>query len=295
MIRFCPASIVTLVLCWGTAWAVAPPGAPPQEAVKTAFSVLVGFPSADQGSASGALLVPGTVIPLTGETTTAGDPAQRQLIEKSLSFAKAAEKLWSTFRLDPRRQRQEGRTEQALVGKPIELPALADANVRMTATLLRHDNANATYRVVFKQGDQTLADTTAVVARGGRAVVGGMDGAAAPYIFVFIEPEALAAGVSGARPSPLPPGITEPKPLSQLQPKYPEEAKKEKVEGVVVLNVVIDTDGEVLEVTAIEDPDPRLTKAAIETVRQWKFQPALDSAGKPIKVHASIAVRFKLK
>ncbi len=284
----------TVVACLGAAPAAGAPGAIPADSVKTAFAVLVGFPATDQSTGGGALLVPGTVIPLTDEQAAAGDRTTRSLVEKSLSFDKAAEKLWSTFRLEPGRQQVQGKTEMAEVGKPVYLPVLADANVRIVATLVRFDNASSTFRVVFSQGNKTLADSTANVTRGGRAVVGGMDGPAAPYIFVFIEPEA-APESSGAKSSRLPAGITEPKAYSTVQPKYPAEAKTEKVQGVVVLDVVIDTNGVVLDATPLEDPDPRLTKSAIEAVRQWLFHPAFDSSGKPIKVHASITVRFKLK
>ena len=287
--------IGAMMTCLGTAWAAGASEASPPEGVKTSFSILVGFPSTDQAGGGGALLVPGTVIPLSDEPADARDRTRRPLVEKSLSFSKAAEKLWNTFRLDPGRQQQQGRTELAAVGKPVDLPPLSDANVRITATLVRFDNAAATFRVVFQQGEKILADSTANVSRGGRAVVGGTDGAAAPYIFVFIEPEAATAEAAGTKGSTLPPGITEPRLLSHPAPAYPVEAKTDKVEGVVVLSLLIDEGGNVVDATALEDPDPRLTKAAIESVRQWKYQPALDSAGKPIKVHVSITVRFKLK
>ena len=47
----------------------------------------------------------------------------------------------------------------------------------------------ATYRIVFRQDQTKLADSKLTVARGGRAVVGGMDGEAAPYVFVFVQPD----------------------------------------------------------------------------------------------------------
>ncbi len=289
MNAFRSALVVILLVLPGAASDLPESGTPAQEAVKTAFSVLVGFPLTDQTVGSGALLVPGTVIPLTDE------PAVGSVVEKSLSFSKAAEKLWSTFRLDPRRQLQQGKIELAAVGKPVELPALVEAKVKITATLIRFDSSNATFRIVFTQGDKTLADSTANVTRGGRAVVGGMDGTAAPYIFVFIEPDKAAAQPSGAKAGQVPLGITEPNPIYKTQIMYPEDAKKERVQGVVVLSVLIDERGDVLDASALEDPDSRLTKAAIESVRQWKFQPAIDSAGKPIRVHASVTFNFKLK
>lgn len=283
--------VASLIGC-GTASLPDPATAGPEEGVKTGFAVLVGFPSNALASGSSTLLVPGTVIPLIEGNAAPAENNRRQVVEKSLSFSRAAEKLWSTFRLDPSRQRQEGKSEVAMVGKPVELPALEDAKVRMTATLLSFDSATATFRVIFKQGDKTLADSTVPVARGGRAVVGGIDGAAAPYIFVFVEPEVVGSGAARDAKSA---GITGPVPLDRPAPEYPEEAKKNKVEGVVVLEVTIGTDGGIVDVAVLEDPDSRLTQAAISAVKRWKFRPALDPSGKPVSVHSAVTLRFKLK
>jgi protein TonB len=89
--------------------------------------------------------------------------------------------------------------------------------------------------------------------------------------------------------------VTEPVLLSKVDPKYPADAKSEKVSGEVKLEVTIDADGSVLAVKAVKDPDPRLTEAAIEAVKQWKYKPALTKAGKPIQVLATVSVNFKLK
>jgi TonB family protein len=199
------------------------------------------------------------------------------------------------YELVKRARHGDAEAYSILVGKPVELPHLQKANVRMSATLLQFDNTSATYRVMFRQGDKILADSTASVARGGRAVVGGVDGDAAPYIFVFIEPEAPGKVTASPNAISVTDGITEPKPVATVQPNYPAEAKKEKIEGVVVLNLVIDTEGGVQNIAILEDPDPRLTKAAVDAVKQWKFSPALDRKGNPVSVRSAITIRFRLK
>ena len=268
------------------------PAAPvPADTVKTNFAVLVGAPGTEATTPAAALLVPGTVIPLT-ESVKAGDEAGRQIVQKSLSFTKAADKLWSTFRLDPARRRVEGVTEALSVGRGFDLPVLADTAVRISVLLLRHDESGATYRVTFRQGDKYLADSTVTVARGGRSVVGGMDGERAPYIFLFIEPEGAAGG---SAKSPTTEGFTEPVPVQKVPPSYPEEAKKEKVQGVVVLELLISETGAVTDVRVLQDPDRRLSAAAIDAVRQWQFKPAKDPAGKPVSVRSAVTINFALK
>jgi TonB family protein len=261
------------------------------DTVKTNFAVLVGTPGTEASTPAAALLVPGTVIPLT-ESAKAGDEARQQIVQKSLSFTKAADKLWTTFRLDPARRRVEGVTESLLVGRNLDLPVLVDSTVRISVVLLRHDESGATYRVIFRQGDKNLADSTITVARGGRSVVGGMDGERAPYIFLFIEPE----GVAGGSPkSPTPEGFTEPVPILKVPPAYPEEAKNEKVQGVVVLELRISETGAVTDIKVLQDPDRRLSAAAIEAVKQWQFKPAKDPAGKPVSVRTAITINFALR
>jgi TonB family protein len=89
--------------------------------------------------------------------------------------------------------------------------------------------------------------------------------------------------------------VTEPVLLSKVDPKYPADAKKDKVSGKVELEVTIGADGSVLAVKSLKDPDPRLAEAAIEAVKQWKYKPALTKAGKPVEVLATVTVNFKLK
>jgi TonB family protein len=86
----------------------------------------------------------------------------------------------------------------------------------------------------------------------------------------------------------------EPKILKKVPPAYPAEAKKEKVEGAVTLQVKIDETGKVTDATVSKSPDERLSKAAIDAVKQWEFEPG-KVEGKPVKVKATITVNFRLK
>ncbi len=89
--------------------------------------------------------------------------------------------------------------------------------------------------------------------------------------------------------------VTKPVVVEKTIPKYPEDAKKEKIQGAVKLDAIIDKEGKVLELKAVESPDERLTKAAMEAVKGWKFKPAMDSKGKPVQVKITLTVNFKLQ
>jgi len=90
-------------------------------------------------------------------------------------------------------------------------------------------------------------------------------------------------------------GLSEPKLVERVNPAYPEEARKEKVQGVVLIDATIGTDGVVSAVQAIEDPDARLTAAALAAVAKWRFEPARERDGKAVVVRFTVTLAFKLK
>jgi len=89
--------------------------------------------------------------------------------------------------------------------------------------------------------------------------------------------------------------VSKPVLVEKVDPKYPAAAKAEKIQGTVKLDATIGTDGKVLELKAAESPDERLTQAAMDAVKEWKFKPALNSKGKPVKVKMTLTVNFKLQ
>ncbi len=86
-----------------------------------------------------------------------------------------------------------------------------------------------------------------------------------------------------------------PKIVYSVAPKYPEDARRAGVEGRVLLDVVVETDGTVGDVTpAVEVEDyPSFSKAAVRAVKQWRFAPATDG-GDPIRLSVKLPIRFEL-
>jgi TonB family protein len=75
-------------------------------------------------------------------------------------------------------------------------------------------------------------------------------------------------------------------------PRYSGDARQAKVEGTVVLQVVITTDGRATNVMIAKDPGEGLGMQAVESVRKWKFKPASGPDGKPVAVICPIEVTF---
>jgi len=69
--------------------------------------------------------------------------------------------------------------------------------------------------------------------------------------------------------------------LYSVQPKYPKEAAKRRLEGSVTVQALVDTGGRVLQVHIIKSTSEEFNQAVIDAVMQWKYTPARKN-GKPI-------------
>lgn len=80
--------------------------------------------------------------------------------------------------------------------------------------------------------------------------------------------------------------------IKKVPPNYPLSAKQNRVQGTVVLRVVIDKAGQLENVQAVSGPEA-LVLAAIDAVRQWRYKPFF-LYGEPFKVDTTINVIFTL-
>ena len=83
-----------------------------------------------------------------------------------------------------------------------------------------------------------------------------------------------------------------PRPLKQTRPQYPQEAFVKKIEGTVLVEILIDSQGRVVRARVIQSV-PLLDAAALQTVYQWVFQPAVKH-GRPVATIAHIPVTFRI-
>jgi len=77
----------------------------------------------------------------------------------------------------------------------------------------------------------------------------------------------------------------------RVLPIYPEAARRAHIQGVVVLDTTIASDGTVLDVRPVSGPD-ELTPAAVDAVKWWRFQPYLIN-GQGAQVRTTLAVDFR--
>jgi protein TonB len=88
-------------------------------------------------------------------------------------------------------------------------------------------------------------------------------------------------------------GVTPPKSVYAPNPTYDEHARKKKINGTVILAIIVTAEGTVRDVKVIKSLDPGLDKQAMAAVRTWKFEPATKK-GKPVAVHLKTEADFRL-
>jgi TonB family protein len=81
--------------------------------------------------------------------------------------------------------------------------------------------------------------------------------------------------------------------ISRVEPTYPEDAERQRIEGVVKLHVIIDRDGNIQNIDQMTGP-PLLEAAAANAVRQWKYKPT-SLGGQPVEAGVDVTVVFRLQ
>ncbi len=120
-------------------------------------------------------------------------------------------------------------------------------------------------------------------------------------------PGGIAGGIVGGipvAPPPLPPPppekpiriggqVTAPALLYRVEPKYPDFAAQAQIEGLVILEATVDTEGRVQSVEVLRSHG-LLDQAAVDAVKQWRYSPLVLN-GKPYPFILTVTVRFSVQ
>jgi len=88
--------------------------------------------------------------------------------------------------------------------------------------------------------------------------------------------------------------MKEPKKLVDTKPVYPETARRARLQGVVILEIIVDKQGNVRSWKVLRPLSLGLTEAAIDAVKQWKYEPPMYN-GRPVEVLITVTMRFSLQ
>jgi len=111
-------------------------------------------------------------------------------------------------------------------------------------------------------------------------VIGGMGGAPPPPKPKLNGPLRVGGNVQAARI------------INRVQPVYPPLARQTRISGTVRLHAIIGKDG-TIQSLEVMNGHPLLQQAALDAVRQWRYQPTLLN-GDPVDVDTTIDVIFSL-
>ena len=87
---------------------------------------------------------------------------------------------------------------------------------------------------------------------------------------------------------------TPPKVVSKVEPNYTDDARNAKIEGPVVLSLIVDAQGQAEKIRVTKSLDKGLDQQAIAAIEKWHFAPGIKD-GKPVRVAATIEVNFHLR
>jgi TonB family protein len=80
--------------------------------------------------------------------------------------------------------------------------------------------------------------------------------------------------------------------ISTVTPVYPAEAKQNRIQGTVQLEIMIDKEGHVSQASVISGP-AELVQSAADAVLQWVYKPTLLN-GEPVRVVTTVDVNYTL-
>ncbi|HEX9733349.1 MAG TPA: TonB family protein [Thermoanaerobaculia bacterium] len=88
--------------------------------------------------------------------------------------------------------------------------------------------------------------------------------------------------------------VNAPEKVFAPQPQYTEIARKARVQGVVIVQAIIDKEGNVTNVKVLKGLSMGLDDEAVKAIKKWKFEPATLN-GKPVDVYYNLTVNFRLQ
>lgn len=260
--------------------------------VPTHVALLVGSPDATNGSGSAVVVIPGTVLTLQSGPFAPPPLAEEQRAERLADVARSIRRTLRLGTVEVRYTLESTLAHESPMTLP---PPSSSSELAIAVEMLAASNDIVTYRVFFTEGARSIADSRVAVRRGERAVVGGVDGPEAPYLFLVLEPGPTGKPGSGGDPVAVDPSFTPPRKLLSSPVEYTAEAREVRLQGVVILQVVIDETGHITGVKVLKGLPYGLTEAAVESVETWRFEPARDAKGNPVKVYYNLTINFRLE
>lgn len=181
--------------------------------------------------------------------------------------------------------------EVPIYSEPVEIQKLTEIKEEKPKVVLKSVNEQTSTkpaREVFGANrnsytDDSVNDAEAVSAKKGNTLAKSTDS------------ETLRDDDADSLPTPTEEYLVSqmPKVISEVRPVYPQEARDKKIEGKVVMDILVDQKGVVRQATVVEGEDI-FRKGAIEAMRMFKFK-AAEVDGRAVAVKIRYTLRFLLE
>jgi protein TonB len=116
--------------------------------------------------------------------------------------------------------------------------------------------------------------------------------AASSFLLLSFLPLCSAKAQEGTQPKP---GLQGPRCIYCPGPEYSEKARDAHLEGSVVLNVTVTTEGRIIDASVVKGPGMGLEEKALEAVKKWELKPVIGPGGKPVAARIQIQVSFHIR
>ena len=143
------------------------------------------------------------------------------------------------------------------------------------------------------QVENVPTDTTGGVEGG---VVGGQVGGVVGGTLGGTLGGQLGGQIGGTGDKPMRVGgdVNPPIATRRVDPIYPDVARKARIEGIVIIETIIDRDGNVTDARVLKGLPLGLDQAALDAVKRWKFKPGTLN-GQAVPVIFTLTVNFRLQ
>lgn len=189
------------------------------------------------------------------------------------------------------RMEQEAACDDAVVESGFDRVAYAEAlletarhaNGVLLASCPMADGAGVKARVIRVLASGDAQPAALAINRRSGGIIGGM-----AFLLVAVSSAGAERIYEVER------DVRLPKVIQKLNPEYTSAARDAKIQGEVLLKMVVGTDGIAREIVVERGIDSGLDRNAVEAVRRWRFQPAMHN-GQSVAMKAAVAVNYRLR
>lgn len=145
-----------------------------------------------------------------------------------------------------------------------------------------------------------LEDPAVAAVKQSKFAAGTLNGAAVPVrVCVQVPFFGIAASVPRLWPCPsggmmARAGIRPPRILYAPVPEYSDQARRKKIQGVVIVSTLVDEQGVPTDIRVEKSLGYGLDERAVECAGQYRFRPAVTRDGKPVAQRITIEMNFRL-